>query len=88
MTNFSSPFWIKPKNSEIIPHSELACHAGAAGRFVVAYCRTGNDYAHVLFGDKNSPSLTHGLISEVLTFQGEAYNDCKNSAIVSQELLF
>jgi len=86
--NLNSPYWIKPKNSEIVPHSELAMHVGAAGRFVIAYCRTGQDYAHIIFGDKDNPKLTHGLISEVLQFQGQAYNNCKKSAIVSQDMLF
>jgi len=83
--NLKSPYWIKPKNTEIIPSSELAMHAGAANMVLIAYCRTGKDYAHIMYGNNK---LMHGLISEVLQYQGDAYNGCIKSEIVSQDLLF
>ena len=86
--NLKSPYWIKPKNIEIIPSSELAMHVGAARRFLQVYCRTGENYVHIIFGDKDNPQLTHGLISELLPITGTIREDCLKSAIVSQELLF
>ena len=80
--------WIKPKTPTIVPHSELAMHVGAAGRFVRGFARTGEDYAHILYGDEGNPKPTHGLMSEVLPFGSEAYKTCKASAIISSDSLY
>ena len=75
--------WLFPEEPTEIPYSELAMHVGAAGQKIKAFIRTEPDYCYIAYGSNpHSPyNITHGLISEVLPFGSDAYNDCIQSEL-------
>lgn len=88
--NLDSPLWLKPGEPTRAPHSELAMHCRAAGCEIVAFVRTGNDYAHIAFKSAKDDEVkfTHGLMSEVLPYGSRAWNTCKVSAIVPPSMVW